>query len=341
MRKTRLLFLAPALLCVLAMSLWPILNAAAQQQQPAPQQSRPDQPAAQGDTIFGYINEVRIPISVLDKKGVPVAGLTKEDFLIFEDKKQERIEFFSSEKEAQPLYVGVLMDTSSSTAGKLKFEQEAALDFIYTVSRPRKDHVAFVTFDDDVHLLQDFTPKLDLVQKAVESVKKPGHHTSLYDAVWQFCNEKLRTAPGRRALVLITDGDDTYSRATLRDAIDIAQRTETTIFGISTKAGVAGVVPGVEAGMVRDDGDSDLGKLCEETGGRAFFTGDKLALEKSFTRVAKELQAQYIVTYKPTNNRYDGSFRRIDVKLAADRDGLKVRTKRGYTALADNVRRQQ
>lgn len=343
MKKIRL----PLLFCALALTPGilsrPILRATAQQQQqtppPAPQQQRPDDPNSQSETIFGFINEVRIPISVLDKKGVPVAGLTKEDFLIFEDKKPQAIESFSSEKEAQPLYVGVLMDTSSSTAGKLKFEQEAALDFVYTVSRPRKDRIAFVTFDDEVHLLQDFTEKLDLVQKAVESVKKPGHHTSMYDAVWQFCNEKLRTAPGRRALVLITDGDDTYSRATLRDAIDIAQRTETTIFGISTKAGLAGVVPGVEAGMVKDDGDSDLGKLCEETGGRAFFTGDRLALEKSFTRVAKELQTQYIVTYKPSNNRYDGSFRRVDVKLAADRDGLKVRTRRGYTALADNVRR--
>ncbi len=306
---------------------------------PQPGQQQQGQPSPQGDTIYGFIREVRIPISVLDKKGVPVAGLTKEDFTIFEDKKQQQIESFSSEKEAQPLFVGVLMDTSSSTAGKLKFEQEAALDFIYTVSRPRKDSVAFVTFGDEVRLLQDFTQKLDLVQKAIESVKKPGHQTSLFDAVWQFCNEKLRTAPGRRALVLITDGDDTFSRATLRDAIDIAQRTETTIFGISTKAGVAGVVPGVEAGMVQDGGDSDLSKLCEETGGRAFFTGDKLALEKSFTRVAKELQTQYIITYRPTNDRYDGSFRRVDVKLAANRDNLKVRTRRGYTALADSIKR--
>lgn len=323
----------------------------AQQQSPQSQQTTPSQrptpPAATGTAPLQEqggervtIREVRIPISVLDKKNLPVAGLTKEDFLIFEDKKPQQIEFFTTEKEAQPLYVGVLMDTSASTAGKLKFEQEAALDFIYTVARPRKDRVAFLTFDDEVKLLQDFTEKLDLVNKAIESVKKPGHHTSLYDAVWQFCNEKMRGVQGgRRAMVIITDGDDTYSRATLAEAIDIAQRTETTVFAISTKAGFAGVVPGVEAGMVQDRGDSEIEKLCNETGGRAFFTGDRLALEKSFTRIAKELQAQYIVTYRPSNNQYDGSFRRVEVKLATSRDGLKVRTRRGYTAVAEGVNR--
>jgi VWFA-related protein len=138
---------------------------------------------------------------------------------------------------------------------------------------------------------------------------------------------------------VITDGDDTYSRARLRDAIDIAQRTETIIFAISTKAGFSGTVPGVQAGTVSDSGDRDLEKLCEETGGKAFFTGDVLALERSFTKIAKELRAQYTVTYKPTNNRYDGSFRRIEVKLASGRDGgMRVRTKRGYTAIADTVR---
>jgi VWFA-related protein len=147
----------------------------------------------------------------------------------------------------------------------------------------------------------------------------------------------MRTAPGRRVLVVITDGDDTYSRADIKDAIDIAQRTETTIFAISTKAGFAGTVPGVEAGQVADSGDKTLMKLCEETGGRAFFTGDQLALERSFTKISKELRSQYIVTYKPTNERYDGTFRRIDVRLAGNRDGLRVRAKRGYAAVRDSV----
>lgn len=294
------------------------------------------------DEVTVRIPLVRLPITVVDKKGQPVAGLGPTDFQILEDKRPQQFELLSKVEELErlPVYIGVLMDTSTSTAGKLKFEKEAALNFIHTVARLRKDKVAFLTFDHEVTLRQDFTDKLDLLDKAVNAVKAPGHHTSLFDAVWIFCNEKMRgVGSARRALVVITDGDDTYSRATLRDAIDIAQRTETVIFGISTKGGFAGsAVPGVEAGTVKDDGDSDLAKLCEETGGRAFYTGDMLALERSFTRIAKEIRSQYIATYRPTNDRYDGSYRRIEVKLASDRDGLKVRAKKGYLAVSDTVR---
>ncbi len=307
-----------------------------QKQQPSP---RPTPDNQDTDVIGVTIRRVRLPITVLDKKGQLVAGLTASDFLILEDKKPQQIETFADERESLPIYVGVLMDTSSSTAGKLKFEQESAKNFMYSVVRLRKDRVAFATFDDEIKLRQDFTDKLDLLDKAVDSVKKPGTQTSLYDAIWQFCDEKMRNVPGRRVLVVITDGRDTYSRATLRDAIDIAQRTETTIFAISTKAGFSGVAPGVEAGQMADSGDRDLSKLCEETGGAAFFTGDMLALERSFTKISKELHTQYIVTYKPTNDHYDGSFRRIEVKLANKRDGMKVRTKHGYTAIADSVRK--
>src|SRR5204863_8611136 len=134
-----------------------------------------------------------------------------------------------------------------------------------------------------------------------------------YDAVWQFCDEKMRSVSGRRVLVVITDGEDTYSRADLRDAIDIAQRTETTVYAISTKAGFSSTVPGVEMGEVKDARDRDLVKLSEETGGTAFFTGDMLSLERSFTKIEKELRAQYLVTYRPSNDSYDGSYRRIDV----------------------------
>ncbi|HEX8097768.1 MAG TPA: hypothetical protein VF507_07010, partial [Pyrinomonadaceae bacterium] len=109
-------------------------------------------------------------------------------------------------------------------------------------------------------------------------------------------------------------------------------------FAISTKAGFLATVPGVEAGTVKDSGDKDLVRLCEETGGVALFTGDMLALERAFNRIRAELHTQYLVTYKPTNDRYDGSFRRIEVRLANERGGLRVRTKRGYTAVSDTVR---
>jgi Ca-activated chloride channel family protein len=325
------LFTAIVAVCGLAWSANLAPDARAQQQRSQPQTA----PTPEREVIT--IREVRLPITVLDKKGEPVPGLRQSDFVIMEDKMPQDIKSFRDEKESVPVWVGVLMDTSSSTTGQLKFEQESAKDFIYTVIGTRKDHVAFATFDDDINLRQDFTEKLDLLDKAVDSVKKPGKQTALYDAIWQFCDEKMRGVPGRRVMVIITDGDDTYSRANLRDAIDIAQRTETVIFAISTKAGLSGTVPGVEMGQVRDSGDRDLVKLCEETGGTAFFTGDRLALERAFMKISKQLRSQYLITYKPSNDRYDGSTRRIEVKMTNKRNGYTIMTRRSYPAVSDSV----
>jgi Ca-activated chloride channel family protein len=300
-------------------------------------QSAPAQtpaPTPQEDQIGTTSRIVRLPVSVLDKKGKPVTGLTKGDFLVFEDKKAvAQFDFLGEIKELErlPIYIGVLMDTSGSTAGKLRFEKEAALNFIYTVMRSRKDQVAFLTFDDEVNLRQDFTMDADLLDKAVSGVKKPGNRTALYDAVWQFCDEKMRNvASPRRALVVITDGDDTYSRARLNDAIQMAQKTDTIVFAISTKGGFAmSAVAGVEAGTVKDGGDKEIQKLSDETGGRAFYTGDMLALERAFQRIGEELRSQYLITYRPEGP-FDGRERRIEVKLANGKD-LKVNAKRGYT----------
>jgi len=329
---TRLLITFFSAVCVVAAA---SLTVCAQRPNPSPT-PLPQDP--QQGPIRIPVRRVRLPITVTDKKGNFVSGLTKNDFLILEDKVPQTIETFSDDLALNlPLYVAVLMDTSPSTAGKLKFQQESAMNFIQTVVKARKDRVLFGTFDDEITLLQDFTDKLDLLDKAVYSVKKMGKQTALFDAIWQFCDEKMRSVPGRRVLLLVTDGEDTYSRANIRDAIDIAQRTETTIFAISTKAGFLSTVPGVEAGQVADKKDRDLQTLAEETGGAAFFTGDMLSLERAFTRISKELRAQYLVTYDPSNKSYDGAFRKIDVKLAEGRDGLKVKTKRGYKAIADSV----
>jgi Ca-activated chloride channel family protein len=295
----------------------------------------PTPPVDDSQTVITNIRRVRLPITVVDKKGTFVPGLTQNDFTILEDKVPQKIETFSDDiSQTTPLYVGVLIDTSASTAGKLKFQQESAMNFIQTVIKPRKDRVLFGTFDDEVKLRQDFTDKLDLLDRAVYATRQTGTHTSLYDAVWQFCDEKMRSAPGRRVLVLVTDGGDTYSRASMRDAIDIAQRTETTVFTISTKAGFLSTVPGVQAGQASDVNDRVLESIAEETGGIAFFTGDMLSLERSFTKISKELRAQYLITYDPANKNYDGTFRKIEVKLAQGRGDLKVRTKRGYKAIA-------
>lgn len=284
--------------------------------------------------------EVRLPVTVTGKKDALVSGLQKGDFVVLEDGVPQEVTFFSDEKTNPPVYVGVLMDTSESTKGKMQFSKEAARNFIYTVTRLRKDKAAFMTFDHEVRLVQDFTDKLDLLDKAVERVNKFGSQTALYDAVWEFSDQKLRNAPGRRVIVIITDGDDTFSRAELRDAIDIAQRTETTVFAISTKEAFLGSVPGVEAGTIKDKGDKYLTQLCEETGGEAFFTGDMLALEKAFKAISEELKSQYIITYRPANQNYDGKTRKIQVKLTDKEkaDKYKIRTKDSYRAIRDSLK---
>ncbi len=308
----------------------------AQTPQPSPT------PPTVNDTGAVQTFEVRLPVTVVEKKKKKnlVTGLTRGDFSVFEDGVQQEVTFFTDEKTNPPIYVGVLMDTSPSTAGKMGFSKRAAKDFIYTVTRVRKDKAAFMTFDNEINLRQDFTDKLDLLDKEVDKVKKTGSQTALYDAIWQFSDEKLRNAPGRRVIVVITDGDDTFSRADLKDAIDIAQRTETTIFAISTKGGFLGSVPGVEAGTVKDKGDKLLAQLCEDTGGEAFFTNSILELEQSFKKISEELRSQYIITYRPANQNYDGKERKVEVRFN-DREktnNYKIRTKTSYRAIKDSLK---
>jgi Ca-activated chloride channel family protein len=303
------------------------------------QVARPTPPPS--DDTGGQVKtfEVRLPVTVTLKKEL-ITGLSRSDFAVFEDGVQQEITSFTDERSNPPVYVGVLMDTSPSAAGKLTFSKEAAMNFMHTVMQLRKDRAAFMTFDNDINLRQDFTDKLDLLQRAVDGVKKPGSQTALYDAVWQFSDEKLRNVSGRRVIVIITDGDDTFSRATIDDAIDIAQRTETTIFGISTKAGFLGSVPGVEAGTVKDKGDRYLTRLCEETGGQAFFTGDMLGLERSFKLISQELKSQYMLTYRPANQNYDGRERKVEVRFtnASNGNKYKLRTKSSYRAVRDSLK---
>jgi Ca-activated chloride channel family protein len=311
------------------------LTVAAQTPQPSP-------PVIVQDSGAVKTFEVRLPVTVNDKKKKKdlVSGLQRGDFAVFEDGVQQEVTFFSDEKTNPAVYVGVLMDTSPSAAGKIKFSKEAAKNFIFSVTRLRKDKAAFMTFDHEVTLRQDFTDKLDALSKSVDTVNKVGSQTALYDAVWQFTDEKLRNAPGRRVIVIITDGDDTFSRAELKDAIDIAQRTETTIFAISTKAGFLGTVPGVDAGTVKDKGDKYLSQLCEETGGEVFFTGDMIELERAFMKISQELRSQYIITYRPTNQNYDGRDRKVEVRFTdkSKDENYKIRAKKSYRAIKDGLR---
>lgn len=335
MNNPRLWLSLAALACALLGAVAAPRPSDAQTPTPAPRQTPTPPPDDVEGTVTARI--VRVPVTVLDKKGTPVTGLTRGDFLVYEDKRPVQFDFLGEIKELEklPIYIGVLMDTSSSTSGKLGFEKEAAKNFLYTVTRTRKDHAAFVTFDDEVKLRQDFTRNLDLLERAIDSVKKPGTQTALFDAIWEFCDQKMRGVPSpRRALILITDGDDTYSRARIDDAIAIAQKTDTIIFGLSTKGGFTGsAVPGVEAGTVKDSGDKDLSRMAEATGGRAFYTGDMLALERAFKKIGEELRSQYLLTYRPEGP-FDGGFRRIEVKVATG-EKYKVNAKKGYTADRD------
>lgn len=306
------------------------------------QKPTPTPRATPEDTGTTKVFEVRLPVTVSDKKKNLITGLNKGDFQIFEDGLRQEVTYFSDEKTNPPVYVGVLMDTSPSTAGKLSFEKEAAANFIYTVLQLRKDKAAFMTFDHEVTLRQDFTDQTDKIQKAIDKVSKTGSQTALYDAVWQFTDEKLRTVPGRKVIVVITDGDDTFSRADLNDVIDLAQRTETTIFAISTKGGFLGTVPGVEGGTIKDKGDKMLAEMCENTGGAVFFPtssakNQMLELERAFKKISDELRTQYLITYRPANQEMDGRDRKIEVRFAdaSNTNRYKIRTKTSYRAIRD------
>ncbi|HZF40710.1 MAG TPA: VWA domain-containing protein [Blastocatellia bacterium] len=313
----------------------------AQQPKPGPKQGDKNKPAnggSQDPTNPGQIKQiifnVRLPITVSDKNNRFVVDLKESDFEIIEDKTPQAIISFNPLSNL-PLDVAMLMDTSNSVKPKLKFERDAAYSFLETVLKFRQDRALFATFDSQVELHQDLTNRLDLLTKAIDKIKAQGG-TKMYDAVYSVCEEKMMSGAvigRRRVMVVITDGEDTESERTLQDAIDIAQRSETTVYVISTKAG--GFF-GVQAGTVDRREDRDLKRLAEETGGRAFFTAEVIELEKSLTQITRELRNQYMIAYQPTNENYDGKERRIEVKLP-NHKGLKVRTKTGYKATPRGV----
>jgi Ca-activated chloride channel family protein len=305
------------------------------QQQQQPQPAKPGQKPATTQTTepeqvqIRTIN-VRIPVTVVDDRTKRfVTDLKQADFEILEDKAKQDIEGFRALRDL-PLDIAILMDTSNSVKPKLKFEKDAAVSFLQTMLTSRQDRALFATFDSEVELHQDLTNRLDLLTKAIDKVKAQGS-TRMYDAIYSVCEEKMFSIDSgrRRAMVVITDGEDTVSERTLQEAIDLAQRSETVIFVISTKSG--GFF-GVERGTVDNKEDKVLKQLAEETGGRAFFTSQVIELERSFSAIALELRSQYQLTYDPTNANFDGRFRAIEVKLPGKKD-YKIRTKKGYNAV--------
>ncbi|HEY7545384.1 MAG TPA: VWA domain-containing protein [Blastocatellia bacterium] len=271
---------------------------------------------------------VRLPITVKEKDDC-IAGLTQANFEVYEDGKRQKIETFESPS-TLPLNIALLVDTSNSVKLKLPVEKEAAEDFVVTVTTfRRKDQVLFATFDSEVVLHQDFT---DDSQKLVDSIRKrkAGGVTRLYDAVYRVIEEKMATlrrpeAPEARLVMLvISDGSDTASDRSLKDAIAIAQQNDVTIFGISTKN-----FSGVTAGVVEGEDDKALRQLCESTGGQIFLPSQKVDLFRSFSRVKDCLRQEYVVYYTPQSQERSGKYREIKVKLI-NADG-KLYHKKGYT----------
>ena len=291
----------------------------------AAEKQDPQKPIPGGNTV-----NVRLSITVVDGKARYITDLKGADFEVLEDKVPQTIESFATVAENDlPVDIAVLMDTSNSVKPKLKFEKDSAVSFLQTALRPRKDRALFATFDSEIELHQDFTDRIDLLSRAIDKVKAHGE-TRMYDAIYRVCEEKMMATQGRRrAMVIVTDGEDTVSDRTLKEAIEIAQRSETIIFAISTKEG--GFF-GVQGGTVDRKEDKDLKKLAEDTGGRAFFVGEVIELEKSFTSVMRELRSQYLIAYQPSNSDFNGKYRQIEVRVPNRKD-LKIRTKKGYVAL--------
>jgi Ca-activated chloride channel family protein len=291
----------------------------------APAQNPPASQTNKDGQITIRTFEVRLPITVKEK-GKFVTGLAEQNFEVYEDGKRQRIEKFVAPSEL-PLNIAMLMDTSESVKLKLPFEKDAAEDFIATVTTyRRKDQVLFATFDSDVELHQDFTDAQEPLVRAIKKVKAGGY-TRMYDAVYRIIEEKMANVldkEARRIIVVLSDGADTASERSLREAIEMAQRYDVTIFGISTKN-----FKGILAGAVESSDDKELRQLCEATGGQVFLPSEKAELFRAFSQVRNDLRQEYVVYYKPLNQNETGKRREIKVKLVRGAEG-KLFHKQGY-----------
>jgi Ca-activated chloride channel homolog len=295
---------------------------AARQQRPSTRPVAPGSPAGQrGDeTISVDVNLVNILFTVADRKGKFVTNLKKEDFKVFEDDKTQSITNFSTETNL-PLTITLLVDTSGSIRDKLKFEEEAAIEFFYSTLQRGKDRGSVIIFDSAVELIQDFTDDPEKLADQIRRIRAGGG-TSLYDAIYLAANEKLANQEGRRIIILITDGDDNSSRVSMTETLEAAQRNLVTIYAISTNSAA------YFGSKEQERGDKTLKKFAEETGGKAFFPLKIQDLASSFLDIHDELRSQYQIAYRPTNDARDGTFRRIRVDVADKR--FKARHKTGY-----------
>lgn len=268
------------------------------------------------------VTRVNLLFTVTDKKGRFITDLDKGDFEVIENKKQQVIQQFTAESDL-PLRLAVLVDTSNSIRDQFRFEQQAAIRFIQSVVRPHEDKLMLVSFDTAAEMVSDLTDDVRKLEEGVRNMR-PGGGTALYDAIYFACKEKLMMDQPRdkfrRALILISDGEDTESRMSRDQALEMAQKADVVIYAISTN-------------IKRDDSDGDkiLRYLTEETGGQAFYPFKVEDLDQNFENIANELRHQYNVFYRPEPLKADGLYHPVTVKTKNRRD-LVVRARKGYYA---------
>jgi VWFA-related protein len=289
-----------------------------------PVSSPSSQPADEAPitTITKRVNEVNVFFTATDKHGKFVKHLDKKDFQVLDDHKPpQSIVDFRSETDL-PLRVGFLVDSSGSVRSRFGFEQQAATQFLNQILRPGFDRAFVVGFNTKSQLTQDYTDKVSLLSKGIERLQAGGG-TALYDAIYHACHDKLLNLshehPVRKALIVLSDGEDNQSYMSLQQAIEMAQRSEVIIYAISTD----------DSGLVMR-GDGVLEQLADATGGRAFFPFKMKDISKSFGAIEDELRSQYIVAYKPAEFESDGRYRSIEI-IAANKN-FHVRSRKGYYA---------
>ena len=304
-------------------------SAATPSPQSAPDSGTPhleDPPRSNADdsvpVIVRFANEVRVIFTVTDKHGRYIKDLKQNDFRVLDDHKPaDRINSFHSETDL-PLQVGLLIDASNSIRDRFKFEQEAAIEFLNSIIRPAYDQAMTVGFDSTPDVTQDFTDNTELLSKGVRALKAGGG-TAMYDALYSACRDHLMTheqkGPVRRAIILLSDGDDNSSHVTREEAIEMAQRAEVIVYTISTN--ITGS---------KTKSDKVLERIADATGGRAFFPFQIRDVSDAFASIQDELRSQYAMTYRPADLVSDGRFRTIEI--LAQQKGLHVRTRKGYFA---------
>ena len=293
----------------------------AQQTSPSTLQQHDDAPLEQTSTIKINVNEVDLIFTVTGKDGHFVPGLQQQNFGLLDDGRPPvRVRHFVGQTNL-PLRVGIMLDTSSSIRQRFEFEQQAATDFLLQVLHPA-DRAFVEGFDVQINVAQDFTNRVDMLDSGIRRLR-PGGGTALFDSLYRTCKDQMLTlqqdSAVRKAIVLVSDGDDDYSRVTETEAIKMCQRAETIVYTISTNVGPS-----------RDKGDDVLQQIADSTGGQAFYPRRIDDVAVGFHNIEEELRSQYLLVYEPADFKHDGSFRTIYLHSIDPR--YSVRAKKGYFA---------